>query len=579
MKKIFQIILVASVFLGAFNFLPAPAQASGATLSLSPSSSLVALNGTVMVTVNVSSSQALNSASGIINYPNSVLTADSVSTSGSIFSFWTSQPAAGTGSSIIFGGGLPTPGFAGNGKIFSITFKAISTGSATISLTGGQVLANDGAGTSIFGGASGATITVSPAGSSSSSTVNKVVTAPALVGLTVSSSTHPKQSDWYKTKDAVLNWNKPSDITSFGYTLASSGNATKTGSGAATTANFTNLSDGVWTFTLTGQSVKQTRTTSYKIQIDATAPDAFTIKVTQTGSTDPRPTIDFGATDSTSGIDHYVVTVDGQNSKQVTDTSLKLDLLLPGHHQVSVVAFDKAGNSTASNIDLQVEGFPGPTITGASKFVSVLEPISLQGQALYGAKVRLYIDGKVGPDFTVKENLSDHQRQTGDQTSYKDDTQVEWSYYYRGVLTPGKHTFSAIQIKPDESQSNLSNTVTASVLWSSVTLFGQTLPLAIVSIGLLIVIVFLLAILLWLAEHSKRAVVGWKDRLLKLRKKVDNNLREMENDVTSAVNQLKNDPEDLSGTLEKKVERRTAEIDKEIDATIQTAEKEESKKN
>jgi len=534
-----------------------PAQAAGASLLVSPSSVSANVGASFTVSIMVNAGTAINSASGTVLYTNAVLSATAVSVSGSAFSFWATQPSVG--STIQFAGGVPTPGIAGSNKLFSITFKVLKEGTATVSISGGQVLANDGVGTNVYTGASNATVT----------------TTQKVTGLTISSSTHPSSDNWYQAKTATFSWNKPSDITSFDYVFSSDGQSSKTASLTGTTVTFDDLADGVWTLTLTGHTSGQSRTASYTARIDTVAPTAFTVSVTQTSSVDPFPTISFQAQDAMSGIDHYEVTVDTQESKSTTDSSLKLDRQLPGQHAVTVKAFDKAGNSTTGTTTVQVVGFAGPSITDFSRFVSVLQPISLTGQALYGATIRLYIDGKSVGEFPVKENLSLHQRQNGDANKkYEDSDMVEWNYFYKSSLTPGLYKFSAVQVKADGSESEPSNTVTPRVLWSSINLFGLTLPLAVVSAVLGILLIALIVFLIWLLKHSRRAITNWRDRLVKIRQKADQDLQSAEKDLLSVTDEATKEPKVFQEQVTAKLDDATKSIDKSLDEAIAVAEAE-----
>lgn len=548
--------LLIATGLPGFNTLQS-AHAAGATLAVSPGSVTTQPGKTFTVAVEVVAGEPINSASGVVNYNTSVLQATAVSLSGSAFTLWTDTPAAG--SKITFGGGLPTPGLVGTGKLFTITFKALAAGSASISFSGGKILANDGQGTNVYTGASSGNVTVSQ----------------VLVDLMVSSSTHPSQNKWYTVTTANLSWNQPSDIT--GYTYSLSGPTTKTGTGNNGTVSFPGLTEGRWSFQLTGHSAKGDRTASFGLQIDTTPPAAFTVTTKQISDTDPYPIASFAATDSLSGIDHYEVTAGDQTAKNTVEASLKLDRQLPGTRKITVKAVDKAGNATSASADFSIKGFPGPKITDYDKFVSVLQPVSLTGTALFGATVRLFVDGKPAVEFPVKENLSNHQRQLADASKYQDGDVVEWNYFYKGTLLPGLHPVSAIQIKPDTSESESSNTVTPRVLWSSLTLGSLTVPLALVAIVLVGLLIGLLGLLLWVWKHSRRFVGHWQDRLTKVRQKVDHDLSALEKDVHRTADQLEDQPKNLRNKVESQIEGTTKNVDKTFDEIIKTAENEEKK--
>lgn len=140
-----------------------PGSVSAATLSISPSASTQTAGSIFTVSVRVSSTdQAMNAVSGILTFPSNLLQVTSLSKSGSIMNLWVQEPsfsnAAGT---VDFEGVVLNPGFTGaGGTVLSVTFRALDEGSATLSLAQGSVLANDGSGTEILKGSSGASITI-----------------------------------------------------------------------------------------------------------------------------------------------------------------------------------------------------------------------------------------------------------------------------------------------------------------------------------------------------------------------------------------------------------------------------------
>ena len=418
-----RLILALSLLISLY---PLTAQAA-TTLSVSPGSVQTEIGKTFSVNININAGEAINAASGTVSYPTAILDVSSISLSGSIFSFWTDTPSSG--SSITFGGGLPNPGHVGSGKLFSITFKAKAAGSGTISITNGKVLANNGSGSNVFSSASSSSVSV----------------GEQLAGLSISSSSHPSQSKWYKTRQLILNWSKPSDVTNFEYSL--SGPTSKNDSTAGNSVTFNDLEDGVWTFKLTGKSKKGDRSATFKAQIDNVAPEKFTVEVKSSGKTDPFPILIYSATDALSGIDRYEIVIGNSEAKTTTETTYKTERQTPGKKTVKVIAYDKAGNSTEATTEFEIEGFPGPVITDYSRFVSVLQPVELKGKALFEARIDLYVNGKKEAEFMVKDNLIDPST----ATNLKDGDEANWVYTYKGTLLPGKHSFYATQTKPDSS--------------------------------------------------------------------------------------------------------------------------------
>ena len=91
-----------------------------------------------------------------------------------------------------------------------------------------------------------------------------------------------------------------------------------------------------------------------KIQIDTTPPEQFTIDVRAANSTTGFPQLNFAASDTTSGVDYYEMTIADKEPIRVTPDEAKLGYLLKelvdGTYTVKVVAIDKAGNSRISSV-------------------------------------------------------------------------------------------------------------------------------------------------------------------------------------------------------------------------------------
>lgn len=120
------------------------------TLALSSSKTSVPVGESITVTVSVASpTQAMNAVSGSLTIPGT-LSVGSISTSGSVVNFWTQEPSV-IGNRIQFEGIVLNPGYIGTkAKVFTFTLTAKRAGTASIMLTDGAILANDGLGTNII---------------------------------------------------------------------------------------------------------------------------------------------------------------------------------------------------------------------------------------------------------------------------------------------------------------------------------------------------------------------------------------------------------------------------------------------
>lgn len=123
-----------------------PLSVSAAVLSVTSDPKEIGTGNVVQVTVSVSSDASVNTFSGKLLYPNDLLEPLLISDGNSIVPLWVIRPED-TGGSISFAG-LTPGGFVGDsGKIFSVIFRAKTSGAAVFTLKDLHILLNDGAGT------------------------------------------------------------------------------------------------------------------------------------------------------------------------------------------------------------------------------------------------------------------------------------------------------------------------------------------------------------------------------------------------------------------------------------------------
>lgn len=143
MVKIYKI-----VFLLFFIF-ALPFSVRAASLTISPSSSSYEVGDTVTLKVIVNSDQSINAISGSVKFPE-ILSVESISKAGSVLNFWVTEPSISKSLNTANFEGVSLTGFLGSyGDVVTIRLRAISEGSGSISISNGQVLANDGNGTDL----------------------------------------------------------------------------------------------------------------------------------------------------------------------------------------------------------------------------------------------------------------------------------------------------------------------------------------------------------------------------------------------------------------------------------------------
>lgn len=152
-KAFFAVALLTLVLL--------PQGVFAAVLSITPTSGTFEVGDRVTVKVQVSSGAPINAISGVISFPTTIFSVESVSKAGSILNFWVSEPNFSQGAGTLQFEGVALGGFnGGTGTVVTATLQAIKPGAGSVSFKSGQVLANDGQGTDVTDGKTGATYSV-----------------------------------------------------------------------------------------------------------------------------------------------------------------------------------------------------------------------------------------------------------------------------------------------------------------------------------------------------------------------------------------------------------------------------------
>ncbi len=373
--------LISANLILAFLLFVAPLSvATAADLALSPNTGSYSVGQTFTTTVRVlPNGDNVNAVEAGLKFDPKLLSVVSVGKTGSVFSLWTTEPtfsnAAGT---VSFGGGSPSP-FSASSNIVTVTFRTVAAGSATVSFTGSSVLAADGRGTDVFKSGGTATYTVT-AGTTPTPTPtptpSPTPTAEAqepeddgaiIFGdpprpPEVGSQTFLDPNLWYKDTEGVFTWTLPFDVNAVAVELTDDPeNKPQENRDAINDppieeflVNKDIIKDGVQYVSVNFKNqVGWGAPINRKLQIDTTAPEAFTVNVRAGTSPNSFPLLNFEAADNTSGIDYYEMTIAEQEPIRITPDEAKLGYLLKeledGTYTVKVIAFDKAGNSRESS--------------------------------------------------------------------------------------------------------------------------------------------------------------------------------------------------------------------------------------
>jgi len=380
-------------------------------ISLGPDTTKVSVSDTFGVTVYVNTSgTVINSAEGIVSFPNDLLSVESVSMSGSIFSIWVEQPSFSNGAGIVsFNGGSPNPGFNGNrGALIRIIFRAKKIGTANISFNSASVYANDGLGTDVTSARQGSSITISP------SSEVKPVTVNTLGAPQITSVSMPDPEQWYSKNQAVFAWNVPRQVSATQILLSSFPNSTPNVTYNPPIGNkeITQLADGISYLHVRFASTNGWGETAHrKIKIDTTPPTDLT--ATSEVTDDDYIRLVLTSKDKTSGVRSYKVTSNGELLSEISvesnvnsTASLVLPALSRGFHELSVLASDRAGNKTERGISVESPLLKAPKITQFTDTIVKGGRIEVSGTTYLLGDVHVFIqsEGKEAKSYPVKAN-------------------------------------------------------------------------------------------------------------------------------------------------------------------------------
>jgi len=216
----------------------------------------------------------------------------------------------------------------------------------------------------------------------------------------ISSLTHPDPNEWYANKDAKFTWPIPADATGVRLLINKVPVAIPNVSyvPAISEKEVTNLNDGVWYLHVQLRNARGWGAIShFRFQIDIEPPALFEIKfVGGKETTNPRPTVLFGTTDSFSGIEYYKVKV-GEGDfflvapEIVESNPYALPLQYPGKRTILVQAFDKASNYTTAVEEFEILSIKPPSITEYPKELQSGEPLIVRGSTYANSKVTIWL--------------------------------------------------------------------------------------------------------------------------------------------------------------------------------------------
>lgn len=435
-------LLAISAFL-ILLFVAVPlACAASASLYLSPPSGTYVVGSSFSVIVKVNSGgEGINATEGILIFNPVELQVNKLSKSNSIFSLWTTEPTfSNSTGNIVFGGGTPTAFSGISGTIITISFRAKASASAQVGFSSGSVLKADGKGTNILGNMNGGSYTLK----------SKIITPPAEeapteeyvplptptgtpVAPVVSSLTHSDENQWYSFDDPEFNWNLPPDVTGVSLLLHKNptGNPGSISDGLMESKKYEDVEDNIWYFHIKFRNkYGWGKITHRKVLIDTYPPEPFEIEVDNKDDlTDPTPVLHFNTTDPLSGVEYYEVKIGEGKRFPLTIQDIKanpyhMPFQAPGEHLIKVIAFDKAGNSTAATTEIEILPIETPTITKFPKSFGPGQNLILEGESFPEVKIKVFIQ---------KEGEKPKESET------KADEEGKWSFISKETLEEGEY--------------------------------------------------------------------------------------------------------------------------------------------
>jgi len=427
----------------------------GAQIVLTPPSGSYAVGGTFTVSVMLDSGGGVgvNAADGQLSFDPTLLAVQSVSKGNSIFNLWTSNPSfSNTAGTVSYSGGSNDAYTGSSGDVIDVTFKAIAAGTAAVKFASASALAADGQGTSILGGTTGASYTIggsaapatapSPTSSkgsgssqSSAAATQASTETPFTTTITISSPTDPNSSQWYSNSSPNFTWTLTADVA--GASTAFDQNPgtypKRTSAGLLSSKQYANVGEGTWYFHVRFEDAlgNWSDPANFQVNIDVTPPLPFTVSTVVGAGISGRTELMFNATDTVSGVDHYVATFDGGVSSTIALADVQNGVytappLLAGKHVVEINAVDKAGNYTSENAEFTTPGVAMPAITNYPATVIENSPVVLEGTA----------DG--GSNVTV--DINDGSGKTVSEGKMVADTTGHWLYAVESGLSTGKYS-------------------------------------------------------------------------------------------------------------------------------------------
>jgi len=378
----------------------------GATLDITPANSTATVGDLVELQFLLNTDGvAANATEASLTFPTSLLEIQSV-TKQTLFSYWPDDPVySNVAGTLFFSGGLPHPGYNGtDGNLVTVRVLTTAVGTAQLCESSVIITADTDAGSDISSGTTCATIVISSV-------------SPALPPdiPTVTSSTHPDETQTYANNDPSFEWILDAGVTGFSYVLDQVSNTIPDdiSEGTDTTINYVDVADGRWYFHIKAENENGWGdVTHYQVRIDTVLPSVIATFLYGNDTTDTTPDMLVKAEDNGSGITKIELVIDGGSAIDITafngSTYTFLELVI-GTHTVVIRAYDAAGNVVEIEGSIQIRKATVPEQIDTTINKIVPEPIRRVVENVT-KPIQKAIESITNPLNNIVKDLKDNQQ-------------------------------------------------------------------------------------------------------------------------------------------------------------------------
>jgi len=336
----------------------APLQSlQAATLQLVADNNAYAIGQTFTAEVLIDP-QAQNIASAEISleFDSQLLSVVDIQKANSAIATWTTEPTFSNGTGRITFSGDMSQSVIAPATLITITFRAVATGTSLVDFSDVLLQATD-ADSNIYDTGTPASFVITAASAG-------LFSDPPTI---MQSQSFPNPDTWYGSAEGVFRLSPPVAAKAVAIKISTSSSEIPSADEAAIfepivrefRVSAENVTDGIQYINLQFRSDDDwSEVISRSLKIDTVSPAPFAIHSQSSRMTDGFPHLSFTTTDDLSGIDYYEVVVADSEPVVMTADEARFGYFLKdiedGTYVVTVVAYDRAGNTRESQMTVSV---------------------------------------------------------------------------------------------------------------------------------------------------------------------------------------------------------------------------------